>query len=102
LADLRESASLEQDSDAVIGLFRPEHGIDSYGGIITIVYGQKKIGKRDAVGIAYDAEILVLKNRKGATVTIRLDWFPERTLFACCGETVFGDDGLVQGHEWEA
>jgi len=62
LSDLRESGSIEQDADVVIGLYR-----DGY-------YNRESENPNVA-------EAIVLKNRKGQTGTIRLNWLPEYTSF---------------------
>ena len=62
LSDLRESGSIEQDADVVIGLYR-----DGY-------YNREC----DNPNVA---EAIVLKNRKGATGTVELNWWPELTSF---------------------
>jgi len=62
LSDLRDSGSIEQDADIVIGLYREEyHNKEADGGI---------------------AECIVLKNRRGETGTIELQWMPEYTTYA--------------------
>ena len=63
LSDLRESGSIEQDADVVIGLYR-----DGY-------YNKES----ETPNLA---EAIVLKNRKGATGTVELTWLPEYTSFA--------------------
>ena len=62
LSDLRESGSIEQDADVVIGLYR-----DGY-------YNKEGV-------MPNIAEAIVLKNRKGATGTVELTWLPEFTSF---------------------
>ena len=62
LSDLRESGSLEADADVVIGLHRE--------------------GLYNAKVSPNDAELLVLKNRNGATGTVAVEFSPTRTLFA--------------------
>ena len=63
LSDLRESGSIEQDADVVIGLYR-----DGY-------YNRESENPNLA-------EAIVLKNRKGATGTVELSWLPEYTSFS--------------------
>jgi len=63
LSDLRESGSIEQDADIVMGLYR-----DSYYPGIETEYPK-------------DAECIVLKNRRGETDTVKLVWDPEFTTF---------------------
>ena len=63
LSDLRESGAIEQDADVVIGLYR-----DGY-------YNKEAENPNLA-------EAIVLKNRKGATGTVPLNWLPEYTSFS--------------------
>ena len=63
LSDLRESGAIEQDADVVIGLYR-----DGY-------YNKESENPNLA-------EAIVLKNRKGATGTVQLNWLPEYTSFS--------------------
>ena len=62
LSDLRESGAIEQDADVVIGLYR-----DGY-------YNKETENPNLA-------EAIVLKNRKGQTGTVELNWMPEYTSF---------------------
>ena len=62
LSDLRESGSIEQDADVVIGLYR-----DGY-------YNKESENPKLA-------EAIVLKNRKGQTGTVELSWLGEYTSF---------------------
>ena len=62
LSDLRESGSIEQDADVVIGLYREG-------------YNNRECENPNA------AEAIVLKNRKGQTGTVNLTWMPEYTSF---------------------
>ena len=62
LSDLRESGSLEQDADVVLGIYRDDY------------YDRDKD--------AGDAELIILKNRNGATGTIPLRWMPEYTTYS--------------------
>ena len=63
LSDLRESGSIEQDADVVIGLYR-----DGY-------YNPECENPNVA-------EALILKNRKGEVGPVKLMWLPEYTAFA--------------------
>ncbi|MBR4549262.1 MAG: replicative DNA helicase [Oscillospiraceae bacterium] len=63
LSDLRESGSIEQDADVVIGLYR-----DGY-------YNKETENPNLS-------EAIVLKNRKGMTGTVKLNWLGEYTSFA--------------------
>jgi replicative DNA helicase len=62
LSDLRESGSIEQDADVVIGLYRDG-------------YYNKECENPNV------AEAIILKNRKGQTGTVNLNWLPEYTSF---------------------
>ena len=62
LSDLRESGAIEQDADVVIGLYR-----DGY-------YNRECENPNLA-------EAIILKNRKGSTGTVELNWLPEYTSF---------------------
>ena len=73
LSDLRESGSIEQDADVVIGLYR-----DGY-------YNENSENPNLA-------EAIVLKNRKGEVGTVKLTWLPEYTAFADCEERYDEDD----------
>ena len=61
-SDLRESGSIEQDADVVIGLYRDG-------------YYNKEAENQNL------AEAIVLKNRKGMTGTIELTWLGEYTSY---------------------
>lgn len=63
LSDLRESGAIEQDADIVLGLYR-----DSY------------YNKESESGNI--AECIVLKNRRGETGKIELQWLPEYTTYS--------------------
>ena len=62
LSDLRESGAIEQDADAVIGLYREG-------------YYDENCEDPNA------AEAIVLKNRRGQTGTVYLRWLPEYTTY---------------------
>ena len=61
LSDLRDSGSIEQDADIVLGLYRDEY------------YNKESE--------SHIAECIVLKNRRGETGTIELHWMPEYTTY---------------------
>lgn len=63
LSDLRESGSIEQDADIVLGLYRDEY------------YNPET----EDPGLA---ECIVMKNRRGETGTIKLKWLPEYTTYS--------------------
>ncbi len=68
LSDLRESGSIEQDADIVLGLYR-----DDYYNAETENHNQ--------------AECLILKNRHGETGKIFLQWIPQYTTYAAADTT---------------
>lgn len=72
LSDLRESGAIEQDADIVIGLYR-----DGY-------YNKESENPNIA-------ECIVLKNRRGETDTIKLQWLPEFTSYSSL-EKVHADE----------
>jgi len=63
LSDLRDSGAIEQDADIVIGLYRDDY------------YNSET----ESHNIA---ECIVLKNRRGETGTIELQWLPEYTTYS--------------------
>ncbi|MDR2569705.1 MAG: replicative DNA helicase [Oscillospiraceae bacterium] len=63
LSDLRESGSIEQDADIVMGLYRDDY------------YNEES-------EIPNIAECIILKNRRGETGTVQLRWDPEYTNFS--------------------
>jgi replicative DNA helicase len=62
LSDLRESGALEQDSDAVLMIYRDDY------------YNENS----EEPGVA---RIKIAKNRHGPTGSVRLGWVPEQTRF---------------------
>lgn len=61
LSDLRESGSLEQDADVVLGIYRE--------------------GYFDNEAEVESAELIVMKNRNGMTCSIPLQWLPQYTTY---------------------
>jgi replicative DNA helicase len=62
LSDLRESGSLEQDADIVLGLYRED-------------YFNREAEEHNT------AELIVMKNRHGSTGSIELQWLPQYTTY---------------------
>jgi len=63
LSDLRESGSIEQDADIVLGLYRDDY------------YNSETENPNMA-------ECIILKNRHGETGTVPLQWLPQYTTYA--------------------
>jgi replicative DNA helicase len=88
LADLRDSGSIEQDADIVIFLYRDEHYAaqeeparresDRNDAAFNERYERWNDRREKARNIA---ELLIRKNRNGATDTIKIRFDPERTWF---------------------
>lgn len=72
LADLRESGSIEQDADIVMMLYRPDY-----------YAGEKDDNDDDeqTQELANKVEVIVAKNRHGATDTVEMIWDGDHTLF---------------------
>lgn len=64
LADLRDSGAIEQDADLVMFLYRDK-------------YYDNSTQKPEIE----DAEVIIAKNRQGATRTVMVKWWAKRTLF---------------------
>lgn len=71
LSDLRDSGAIEQDADVVLFLYRDDY------------YQQtgEEAGEGSPAESSGQAELIVAKNRQGATGTVYLGWKPEYTLF---------------------
>ena len=67
LSDLRDSGAIEQDADIVMFLYRPEYYNTS----------DKETPNSDS----NIAEVIVAKNRHGATDKIQMGWIPRYTKF---------------------
>lgn len=67
LSDLRESGAIEQDADLVLFIHRPE-----YYDLMVDDEGNSTEGL---------AEIIIAKNRHGATGVVKLEFIPEQTKF---------------------
>ncbi len=70
LSDLRESGSIEQDADIVLGLYR-----DDYYNADTENHNL--------------AECIIMKNRHGETGTVNLQWLPQYTSYAAADTTQY-------------
>lgn len=64
LSDLRDSGAIEQDADVVMFLYREQY------------YAPDPIPLETE-----DAEVIIAKNRQGATGSLHLGWWPKYTLF---------------------
>ena len=73
LSDLRESGAIEQDADIVLALYRDD-------------YYNKETENPNL------AECIVLKNRRGETGTIELQWLPEFTTYSSVERRYSEDD----------
>lgn len=67
LSHLKESGNIEEDADMVMLLYRPRDGVE---------------GRGRHEGQKWDASLEVAKNRKGATLTLRMMFDKDRTLFS--------------------
>ena len=65
ISDLRESGSIEQDADVIIFLYR-----DDYYALDKPEESEQNI-----------VEVIVAKNRHGATKTVKMGWIPQYTKF---------------------
>lgn len=74
LSDLRESGAIEQDADIVLALYRED-------------YYNKETENSNL------AECIVLKNRRGETGTVELQWLPEFTTYASV-EKIHSDEDM--------
>lgn len=77
LSDLRESGSIEQDSDMVIFLYRPEY------------YGFKE--GEDGEDLSDVAELNIAKHRNGALLSVHLKWVKHLMQFV--------DNKVIEGGE---
>jgi replicative DNA helicase len=67
LSHLRESGAIEQDADVVMFIHREDFGIS-----------REEAKEKDLLG---KADLMVAKQRNGATGDVKLHWFPEYTRF---------------------
>lgn len=83
LSDLRESGSIEQDADLVWFLYREEYYLSRQMGAGDALDGDKKmLEMKDRLEkVRGVTELIISKNRKGPTDTIRLLFHPQTTTF---------------------
>ncbi|MDD9912420.1 MAG: replicative DNA helicase [Alphaproteobacteria bacterium] len=94
LSDLRESGSIEQDADVVLFLFREDYYLEKQLGAVEVGTGEDTMvenasdGDKDMIRIQErlkhvrgKAEVLISKNRKGATGAIALSFHGPTTTF---------------------
>ena len=67
LSHLRESGAIEQDADVVMFIHREDFGLS-----------REEAREKDVLG---KADLIVAKQRNGATGDVKLHWFPEYTTF---------------------
>lgn len=72
LSDLRDSGGIEQDADIVMFLYRDEYYKDNQAG---------DENAEAAANAANTAEVIIAKNRHGATDTVRMGWIGKFTKF---------------------
>jgi len=82
LSDLRESGSIEQDADMVIFLYRPEY------------YGITE--DEEGIPVTGTGEIMIEKNRHGATERVRLKFIGKYTKFTDWEEDRYGNDMFAE------
>ncbi|UZR93051.1 replicative DNA helicase [Chondrinema litorale] len=83
LSDLRESGSIEQDADMVIFLYRPEY------------YGITE--DEEGVPVTGTGEVMIEKNRHGATERVRLKFIGKYTKFTDWESDDFGGNDFIPG-----
>lgn len=76
LSDLRESGSIEQDADVVMFLYREDYYLEKAMGVQPTPEQLEELEKIRGV-----TELLISKNRKGATTTVRLAFDGGTTTF---------------------
>lgn len=75
LSDLRDSGAIEQDADVVIFLYRGEYY------------------KPEDTGASSTAEIIIAKNRHGATGTVHMGWHGQYTKFVSINKNLEENQG---------
>lgn len=82
LADLRESGSIEQDADLVLFLYRADYYLSRQIGAGNEPGNAKMMEMKDQLEkLRGVTELIVAKNRKGPTDTVRLLFHPQTTTF---------------------
>jgi len=76
LSDLRESGSIEQDADMVMFLYREDYYFEKAMGADPTEQAKEKLEQIKGV-----SELLISKNRKGPTCSVKLTFVPEHTTF---------------------
>lgn len=69
LSDLRESGSIEQDADLVLGLYRPAYYLDNRRPQPSAPQAERSEWQEEYDHVKNRMDIIVLKNREGATGT---------------------------------
>ena len=93
LADLRESGSIEQDSDVVMFVYREEYYLERAkpdDGSDKIIEWQEKMDRVHNV-----ADVIVAKQRHGPVGTVKLHFTPELTKFS----NLARDDHFPEPHD---
>jgi replicative DNA helicase len=81
LADLRESGSIEQDADIVMFLYREDYYLSRQVGAGDEVDAKAAETRDRLQKLRGVTELIVSKNRKGPTDTVRLLFRPQTTTF---------------------
>lgn len=87
LSDLRESGSIEQDADVVTFLYREDYYLEKKMGANPTPEDQKQLEEIRGLG-----ELLISKNRKGATSAVRLVFDGPKTTFKDYAKTDYEID----------
>lgn len=91
LSDLRESGSIEQDADVVMFLYREDYYLEKALGVSPTPEQLEELEKVKGV-----TELLISKNRKGPTTTVRLAFDAPTTTFKD-----YIDSGQYEGYDDE-
>lgn len=88
LSDLRESGTIEQDADCVLFVFREEYYLAKEEPVARVGEKAEKLAERTADWMARQhtvanvAELIVAKQRKGPTGTVKVHWDGPSTTFS--------------------